>query len=115
MLDKLTDFVLEHTDYFDREKIKEVLQKHIEYNTIACPIDKDGEIMGLAIWNIKDETAYITEVIVNPKYRGKNFIKYLIALGWEKWKWVKYICFKRERKYGNRVRLYKIKDFFKKE
>jgi len=106
-LEKIVDFVIKYSIYFDREKIKEVIKLHIAYGTILCPLDKDKEIMGLAIWNIRDETAYISEVIVNPKYRGIKFIKFLFARGWNKFPNVKYINFKR-RKYGNKERTYKM-------
>lgn len=112
-LEKIVEFVKPFYPDTTEDYLREVISKHIEYDTIVYPQDKDGEFYGVAIFNIKEYTAFIEQVVINPKYRREKILKLLISLGWTKWKWVKYIAFERRFKKNDRgLRTYKITQFF---
>lgn len=112
-VDKIISFVKPYYPEATVEQLREVISKHIEYGTIVYPKNEQGEFYGVAVWNVKDETAVIESVVVNPKYERGKILKYLVSLGWNKFKWVKYIEFERRFKKNDRgTRRYKITQFF---
>ena len=112
-VERIVEFIKPYYPEISAEGLREVIEKHIEYDTIAYPTDKDGEFLGVAVWNIKDDTAYIESVVVNPKYERGRVLKYLVGIGWTKFKWVKYIAFERRFKKNDKgMRKYKISSFF---
>ena len=112
-IDEIVDFVKPYYKTISEDYLRYIISKHIEYDTIVYPKDKHGEFYGVAVWNIKGLTAFIEQVVINPKYRREKVLKLLISLGWTKWKWVKYIAFERRFKKNDRgLRVYKITQFF---
>ena len=113
MVEKIIDFVKEYYPEATEEQLREVIAKHIEYGTIAAPQDKDGEFYGVAVWHIKGFTAFVEAVVVNPKYQRGKILKLLVAQGWTRFKWLKYIAFERRFKNNDRgLRIYRITQFF---
>ena len=112
-LNEIVEFVKPHYKDAPDDVLREVISKHMEYGTIAHPKDEVGEFYGVAVWNIKGLTAYIEQVVVNPKYERGKVLKFLISLGWSRFKWVKYIAFeRRHKKHDKGMRFYKITRFF---
>ena len=105
--DRIVDFVKKHAPYvigYAKEKsknpiqlIKEIIKQHMDYKTIVCVWDK-GEIVGVCTFNIDGTTVKVIECVVNPKYRYKNILKKLTAIGYEHWPHVKTLKFQRTQK-----------------
>ena len=114
MIDEIIEFVKPYYPDLTEDYLRYTISRHVQFDTIAYPKDKNGEFYGVAVWDIKGITAFIRQVVVNPKYRRKDILKLLIALGWTKWKTMKYIAFERRLKKNDRgIRFYKITDFLK--
>ena len=115
-IDEIVEFVKPYYPDLTEDYIRFIISRHIYFNTIVCPKDENGEFYGVAIFNIKGFTAFISQVVVNPKYRREKVLKLLIALGWAKWKTMKYIAFERQLKKNDRgLRIYKLTNLFKGE
>jgi len=109
--ERIVDFV---KPYYDEsyKQIRDNIKKHIKLGTILYPKDNNGEFIGVVIWNIRGYTAFVESVVVNPKYQRGKVLKLLIAQGWTRFKWVKFIAFERRLKENDRgMRVYRITQF----
>lgn len=111
-MDEIIDFIIKYSYHTDREKIKEVIEKHLEYGTCDFALDKDGEIIFMCRWNVNKNTAEVLDLIIAPKYRNRRKIfKWIIARNWGKFPWVRFLKFKRETKYPERKpKIYSIEE-----
>lgn len=102
-IEKIIDFIIEYSPYVDREKIKEVIEKHIEYGTCDFVFDKNGELIFVCRWNVKENVGEILDLIIAPKYRNRlKIFKWILARNWMKFPWVRFLEWRRETKYPNR-------------
>ena len=105
MFNKLIDFIQENApNYQDRDLIENSIKKHIRYGTYDFEIDNKGEYIFACSWNVKGDTALITELIIAKKYKGIRTIKWIIARNWGKFPYVRKIEWDRELKYPERKR-----------
>ena len=81
--------------YYDvpYEKLLEAINKHLNYGTIEV-IEKEGEILAIARYNIVGDTAIVLDAVVKPEFTFKNLLKLMIINGLKKWK-VEYMEFER--------------------
>lgn len=115
-IDRITDFVIKYSSYTDRDKIKECIKKHIEYNTCIYLTDKDDKIAAVVRWNVeKDGTvAHVLDLIIREDFRNNGMIKTLLLRGLMKYPTVKYLSWERLRKYPYRKpRIYSIWEILK--
>jgi hypothetical protein len=107
-LEEIADFVIKYSPYLESERtiIKEAVRKHLEYNTIIVVKGNKKEVTAVCRWNILDYglTAHVMDLIIEPKYRKKGFIKKLLIKGLIKYPTVKYLSYDREWKYPGRER-----------
>lgn len=94
--DKIIDFIIRYTTYTDREKIREVIRKHLEYNTCMVIYGGSGEIAAVARWNISSDgrIAEILDVVLAPKYRKKGILRRMLLRGWQLFPTVTHIKWK---------------------
>lgn len=109
---KIVDFLIKYSSYTDRKLIKEYIKKHLEYKTCDFAIDKQGEVMFVCRWNIQGITAFVADLIINPKYKGIKTIKWILARNWKRFPYVRFLRWKRK---DNKTRIYNIKQFLKEE
>ena len=66
----------------DREKIKEIIVKHIYYKTCVIFSDLDG-IVSICRFNMSPsgKVARILDIIIHPKYREKDLMRKMLLKG----------------------------------
>lgn len=114
-IEEITEFVTKNGIYnaIDKDKIKEVVRKHIEYKTIIIVRDEQG-ILAVCRWNIISDTAKILDLIIREGHKEKSLIKRILIKGLKMYPKTKYLSFEREKKYPDRVeRKYLINDMLK--
>lgn len=116
VVSQATTFILENSRYTDKEKIEEVIQKHIEYKTCLIVYDDNDEITAVCRWNISEDgiVAHILDVIVRKDQRNLKLLRRLIYKGFEMWPGVKYLSWERLRKYPYRKpKMYSLEQLIK--
>jgi len=97
----------------DREKIKEIVLKHINYKTCIILMDLDG-IAAICRFNISlsGKVARILDLIIHPKYRGTDLMKRMLLKGLRIFPQGEYIEFERSLLENDKgLRTYSIKKF----
>lgn len=97
---ELVQFIVQNST-FTVEKILEVMPQFIKNNTFVSLRDKKG-VVAVCAWNINGEVCEVQELIIRPDKRSTGLIKYITALGWNKFPFLKTVKFERERKYPDR-------------
>lgn len=108
---EITEFVAKYGIYSlaDRDKIKDILKKHIEYKTIIIVRDKQG-ILAVCRWNMTEDIAQILDLIIREN-KEKSLIKRILIKGLRMYPQTRYLSFIREKKYPQRgERRYLISD-----
>lgn len=81
MIDEITEFIIEHHGYYNKELIKEYVEFHNKYGTIDYAIDHEGYIIAVCRWNMSDDgrIAQVLDFAINEKWRnqgiGNDFIR----------------------------------------
>jgi hypothetical protein len=116
IIEEITDFIIKYSSYIHRDKIKEFIQKHIEYNTCMYLTDKNGEIAAVVRWNVIDNgrVAHVLDLIIREDFRNNGMIKTLLIKGLMKFPTVRYLSWERLGKYPKRKpRIYSIWEILK--
>ena len=113
-LDKLVNFALENLNYenMNRDIVKDIILKHMNYGTFDYCLDKKGEVMFCIRWNIKDDIAEILDFIINRKYRNSIMFDWIISRNILNFPYVNYLSFTRH-KYRDKKRIYDIQKLLK--
>ena len=100
LLDKVIDFVIEHSPYYDREEIERIIKLHLIYHTCLITTHKE-EVTSVCRWNIEDkgETAHILDYYIRKDFRNRGFIKEHLVKGLSIFPTVKTIKWERLTKY----------------
>lgn len=102
--DRVIEFLAKYAPYvFERAKkpiIKQLILKHLEYNTIVI-LWNSGEIIGVCAFNIKDKAADIVDCVVHPNYRFKQTLKKMTEIGFAHYPYVEKLTYERWEKFGN--------------
>ena len=119
MMDEIIDFIIQYGggvySNYNRENLREIVGKHLTYNTFTILRNKEDKIIAVARWNIYGTVAHILDVIVKKENRNMGILNVLVSIGWTKFPFVKFISFERETKYPNRKsRIYRIEQFLRK-
>ena len=95
-VESITDFILLYSPYKDREVIKDIIQKHLEYKTAIVVYD-DNEIIAVCRWNISPSgrNANILDLIIRPDWRKKNLIKRILLKGLRMYPNVKWLVYEK--------------------
>ena len=101
LLDKVVDFVIEHSPYYDRENIEYIIKLHLIYHTCIVTVDKNEEVTSVCRWNIDDKgrTAHILDYYIREDCRNRGFIKEHLIKGLSIFPTVKTIKWERLTKY----------------
>lgn len=96
---QIADFIITHMPYLldKKDELINAISKHIEYKTCFIVHDSDG-IVSFSCWNVDGNIAHVLITCIKPKYRVKNFLKYLIASGVKMYPDLKFILWEREVK-----------------
>lgn len=109
---EIVDFIKFHyKSVFPKQEkdLKKAIEGHINYGTYIVLKDDKG-IAAVCRWNVKGTIAHVLDLIVRPDVQRKGLIKYVTALGWKKFPYLKWITFERELKYqGREIKYYPIK------
>lgn len=112
-MERIVDFIIKKIPYYnDKEVIKSIVSKHIQYGTFDYEEDYNGIVYCLR-YNIDGNIADVLDLCVRDK-EALGVIKYIIAKNLIKWPVLVYFRFVRS-KYKDRERIYKISDVLKKE
>jgi len=117
IIKELTDFVVKHLGYTDRKLIRQYIKKHLEYGTCDFAFDNNDKIAYVCRWNIEGKKAVILDFAIAPEYRNhKGFIKWVLAKNLIRFPYVRFIEFKRQRKYMNRgKRIYAVVELLRRK
>jgi hypothetical protein len=110
-LDKVADFYIKYGHFYaDKEFVKTVIKRHIEYNTIFVVNDNNGEVGALCRWNVIDngDTADVLDLYIREDWRDKRIIEGFLKRSLEIFPTLKYIKFRRNKKYSGRERILSI-------
>jgi hypothetical protein len=118
-LKKITDFIQKYNPhFFDREKIKEYVLKHLEYKTAFVMLD-DGEVVAVCRWNLQenDTKAKILDFMIREDYRekwGNHIFKQFLQRGLWIFPKVMYVGWERAGKPNDRgMRYYNVNQILK--
>ncbi len=113
-IEEITDFLFKYGYYPDKEKLKDIVSKYLEYGTYVLVRDNEDEIVAVAGFNIHGKTAEVLETIVRPDFRFKRIPKLLVLMSKIKFPFLEYFWFERENKYPNRKEhIYSIGNFLR--
>ena len=111
-MDKVKEFYLAYRP-FAKERIDDILKKHMEYRTIVILEDEKG-ISGLLRFNVYGECAHIIDLIVREDVERNGLIKLLTIYAWRNFPYLRFFRFERAGKYPNRTpRAYLISNLLK--
>jgi GNAT superfamily N-acetyltransferase len=115
MLNRIVDFVMKYIKYNDRNRIREYLEKHIEFGTFDYAVDGEGNIVGCVRFNVSEDglTMDIFDFSVDEKWRRKGVGKDLLLRGLERFPDVKYLRFQRVIRGDDRFRTLPIDQIIK--
>jgi N-acetylglutamate synthase-like GNAT family acetyltransferase len=96
-LDKLTDFIIEHLKYKDREQIKRYIKDHEKYGTIDYATDEMGNIIGVCRWNMSDDgtIGQILDLAVADGWRKKGLGRDFVLRAIKRWTKVTHLEYQR--------------------
>jgi N-acetylglutamate synthase-like GNAT family acetyltransferase len=109
---KLTDFLIDNIHYNDREKVKKYIADHLKYGTIDYIVDKEGNILAICRWNVKEggKVGEILDLAVHKGYREHNFGKSFMLRAIQKYPQVEFLEYTRGTLNGdNRIRRLPVK------
>jgi hypothetical protein len=112
VLDKLVNFVLPYYPQYDNNKVRQILLKHIEYNTIDYATEQ-GKVVAFVRWNVDKNTANILDLIISPEWRNKKIIPVFLSRAVNMFPYLENIAFERGRRDLKPRRIYKIEKFCK--
>ena len=105
--DRIIDFIKKYAPYvieFAKKQsntpvqfLKEIIKKHMEYNTIVVIWNK-GEIVSVCAFNIDGTKADIVDCIVHPDYRCQGLLKKMTLIALERYPYLTEIKFERPLK-----------------
>lgn len=101
------DFILENTDYIDRERIREVINKHIEYGTYL-EFRNNNKVVAIVRWNVNGCIAEVIDLIIRRGNKGYKIIKAFLVQSLLKFPYLKYIRFERHKYPDRKKKIYKI-------
>jgi len=110
----LSEFILAYGNVsYPKEELEKNIEGFIKNNTLVVLEDK-SEIVAVCLWNNNDDIAEIEEIVIHPKHRKKGLMKYICVLGVEKFPFLKWLKFCRDRKYeGREPRMIEIAKFIR--
>lgn len=111
-IQEIFDFVKQNYRAFYKEsELKKAIKGHINFGTYVVLRDDKG-IAAVCRWNIAGNVAHVLDLILRKDVKGRGLIKYVTALGWKKFPYLKWITFERGVKYpGRDLKYYPIKRF----
>lgn len=101
------DFILENTDYIDKEQIREIINKHIEYGTYL-EFRKENKVVAVVRWNVNGSIAEVIDLIIRRGNKGYKIIKAFLVKSLLRFPYLKYIRFERHKYPSRSKRIYKI-------
>ena len=116
LTDKLTEFVIKYSNHTKKGTIREIIRKHLEYNTCIYLTDEKNEIGAVVRWNISKSgiIAHVLDLIVRPDFRRRGLIKTMLIKGLIKYPLVRFLSWERETKYPDRERrVYSVEKILK--
>ena len=96
IIDEAADFLLKYSTYEDREKLRERIQKHVQYKTAYIVRDKNDSIVSVCLWNISPDYAVVDvfDCAIREDHRGKDLMRRMLWNGLKTWP-VKYIRYEK--------------------
>lgn len=102
---QILDFICKHAPYIiqkakalggnPKQTIRNFILKHMEYKTIVVLWD-GNEIIGVANFDVMNESAHVKQCVIHPQYRNKHVLKQLTLTAIKHWPFLRNITFKRE-------------------
>lgn len=96
------------------DELRESIPEFIKNGTFSLSV-KDGEILGVILYNINHETADVLECVIHPNHRSGKLLRYLAYQGWAKFPFLKYIKFEKRKEAEVRPRVIELRHLFKGE
>lgn len=113
-LDEIVDFIIKHIGYYDRDKIKEYIQKHIQYGTFDYAVDEKKNIIGCVRFNVTDGDIFdVFDFSIDKEWRRKGIGKDMILRALKKFPDVRYIRFQRFIRGDERYKIMEIDKIIK--
>jgi len=107
---KAVDFLNKYSGrFYDPLQAIPAFKKHNEYKTAIILEDKKG-IYAFCIFNIDGQTANISELTIRPDYRKIGLIRYITAIGWSRFPYLKYVLWERRKNPYKPITVFKITD-----
>lgn len=104
MLEAILDLIMEVTTYTDRDQMRDIIKKHIEYHTCACIMDGD-KCAGFFRWNIMpdNKTAFACDTVIHKDYRDGKVWLMLIEQAMKMYPQIEEVLFERGYDSGERA------------
>jgi len=106
----ITEFIIKHNKYLDKEKLEEYVKQHQKYGTIDYAIDDKNNIIAVCRWNMSDNgiVAEILDFCIEEEWRNKGLGKDFIIKAMKRFPNAKYLEFKRGVRGDHRIRKIKV-------
>lgn len=100
-----------YRSFYKEADLKKAIIGHLKFGTYIVLKDSSG-IAAVCRWNVRGPVAEVLDLIIRKDASRKGLIKYVTAMGWKKFPYLKWIAFEREMKYpGRPLKYYPIKRF----
>lgn len=97
LTDSPTEFIYHYASYKDKDKLRERIQKHLEYKTCKILLDEAGFVCAACLWNISADQleAYVIDMVIREDYRKTDIMWQILEAGLKIWQ-VKFLRWNRD-------------------
>jgi hypothetical protein len=91
----IANFIIEHNKYIEEEKVRKYVEQHSKYGTIDYAVDRDGNIVAVCRWNVKNNVFEVLDFCIREDFRNGTIGKDFILRGLKKFPNVEYLEYTR--------------------
>lgn len=114
-MNKITEFIVEHIGYKNKEELDEYIKEHVKHGTIDCLVDDKKEVIAVVRYNVVDDIFKVLDFAVRDDYRRRGIGKKFILNGLARFRNIKYIQFSRLNKARSKLRKIEINKILKRD